>query len=215
LSRRHNPDNGEQCPICGLYVKSLGGHGFRAHGIRSAEFKQRFGIKPKKYAYPGRGARNWRKTEPWVKTYYYILARTKHISTLKNKNKEKMIRIYGNVKMLITKDELKHLWFRDKAYLLQCPSIDRIERYGDYEFTNCRYIEMIDNSSRFKEEQMVPVSQYTRDGSFVSNFRSMYDAVKSLGLPKSRVSGISRAVSGNIKTYRGYKWIKQQGGCLS
>lgn len=162
----------------------------------------------KKYYYPGRGARQWKATDPWVKTYYYILARTKnlHTSGKKRKDYKKMVEIYGNIKMLITKDELKYLWFRDKGFLMKHPSIDRVNSEGDYEISNCRYIENEYNSYRPKAAQKIPVIQCSISGDPIKEFDSMFDAVNSLGLPRSRISGISRAVYGKLKTYHGYTW---------
>lgn len=52
---------------------------------------------------------------------------------------------YRHVKCLITAEELKILWFRDKAYLMEKPSIDRKNNRGNYTFKNCQYLEMLDN----------------------------------------------------------------------
>ena len=81
----------------------------------------------------------------WIKTYFSILARCNCKSNVSYK-------YYGNrkVKCLITPKELKYLWFRDKAYLMKKPSIDRINTNGNYELKNCRYIEFIENCSRKK-----------------------------------------------------------------
>lgn len=49
------------------------------------------------------------------------------------------------IKFLLSKKDLMFLWFRDKAYILKNPSIDRKDSKGNYEFSNCRFIEMIDN----------------------------------------------------------------------
>jgi hypothetical protein len=57
---------------------------------------------------------------------------------------------YGRVKFLMTLEEFRTLWFRDKAFLLNKPSIDRIDNNGDYVFDNCRFIELSENMKRPK-----------------------------------------------------------------
>lgn len=78
-----------------------------------------------------------KKPFPWAKTYSGIKARCN------NKNNKYFKR---GIKCLITSDELKALWFRDKGFLLERPSIDRIDNNGNYEFSNCRYIELSENA---------------------------------------------------------------------
>lgn len=73
------------------------------------------------------------KENPWVKTMSHIRARVGKISG------------YENIKNMITVKELKTIWLRDKAYLMEKPSIDRINSKGDYTFTNCQYIELSEN----------------------------------------------------------------------
>jgi len=82
--------------------------------------------------------------EPWKKTFSGIKTRAKH-NNLKNKK-----RSYRRkpVKYSITAEELKILWFRDKAYLMKEPSIDRKKNSGDYTFKNCQYLEHRVNSSK-------------------------------------------------------------------
>lgn len=60
----------------------------------------------------------------------------------------------SGIKCLITPSELKILWFRDKAYLMNQPSIDRIDTYGNYTFENCRYIELSENMHRRKRKDL-------------------------------------------------------------
>ncbi len=80
---------------------------------------------------------------PWDKTAYSIRSRC---STRKSKH----WKYYGGagIECRITPDDLKSLFFRDKAYLMVQPSIDRIESSGHYEKSNCRWIELELNRGR-------------------------------------------------------------------
>lgn len=84
-----------------------------------------------------------RKLYPWKRTLESIKQRCN------NPNNEKYYRYGGRgIKCLITEQELKDLWFRDKAYLMKKPSIDRKDNNGNYEYGNCRYIELSENTKR-------------------------------------------------------------------
>jgi len=80
--------------------------------------------------------------EPWKKTYYYIKTRCDNKKATQYKN-------YGGrgIKCLITVQELKMLYFRDKAFAMKKPSIDRINNDGNYCLENCRYVEQSKNSA--------------------------------------------------------------------
>jgi len=54
---------------------------------------------------------------------------------------------YGakGVTCTLTLEEVKTLWFRDKAHELKKPSIDRKDTKKGYSFENCRFIELADN----------------------------------------------------------------------
>lgn len=83
------------------------------------------------------------KMNPWVKTARNIYKRCNQRSSFKYK-------YYGakGIKNLISIPELKSLWFRDRAWLMKNPTIDRIDPDGNYELSNCRYIEMEENVAR-------------------------------------------------------------------
>lgn len=49
------------------------------------------------------------------------------------------------IKNFLTPNEIEILWKRDKGELLKRPSIDRIDNDGNYEFDNCRFIELLEN----------------------------------------------------------------------
>jgi hypothetical protein len=52
------------------------------------------------------------------------------------------------------------LWFRDKAYLMRHPSIDRIDSNGNYELNNCQFIEMKRNRVKDRRAKFVhPLSR--------------------------------------------------------
>lgn len=57
---------------------------------------------------------------------------------------------YGGrgIKCIFTYGQLLNLWIRDKAHLLKKQSIDRIDPNGHYEYKNCRFIELSENSRR-------------------------------------------------------------------
>ena len=80
---------------------------------------------------------------PWLSTFFQIECRCK-------RKYHPSYKWYGGkgIKNLLTKNQLKELWFRDKAHLMKRPSIDRIKSHLNYTFDNCRYIELSKNSSR-------------------------------------------------------------------
>ena len=44
--------------------------------------------------------------------------------------------------------EIRELWFRDKGYNLEEPSIDRIDSKKNYCFSNCQSIEIVENNNK-------------------------------------------------------------------
>ena len=51
-------------------------------------------------------------------------------------------------KVLMSVDDFKKLWFRDKAWKLSRPTVDRIDNNGNYTYDNCRFIELSENSRK-------------------------------------------------------------------
>lgn len=82
----------------------------------------------------------YKKNHQWVITYWCIQSRCKY-------DKREVNKLYKNIKNYLTLEDLKFLWFRDRAYLLKRPSIHRKNRKGDYTISNCQYIEMRENCS--------------------------------------------------------------------
>lgn len=80
---------------------------------------------------------------PWMQSFRAIQYRCTNVNAIDYK-------YYGGrgIKNLLTKEEIKFLWFRDKAYNLEQPTIDRKDNDGNYELSNCEFIEQSENSKK-------------------------------------------------------------------
>lgn len=82
---------------------------------------------------------------------------------------------YGEkgIKVLITEQEIKELWFRDKAYLMKKPSIDRFDSNLNYYFGNCQFIEQAKNTIKTHNR---PILQFDKQGNFIKEWESLKEA---------------------------------------
>ena len=87
--------------------------------------------------------KEYKKLHPWYSHYVSAQQRC-------NNPHNDSYKFYGakGIKMLMIPNDLKYLWFRDKAYLLKQVSIDRKDSNGNYILENCRFIELIENVGR-------------------------------------------------------------------
>ncbi len=81
------------------------------------------------------------KKNPWGR--HYNNARQRCVNP-KRKDRSS----YKGIKFLMTVEDFKFLWFRDKAFNLRRPSIDRVNPRGDYIISNCRFLEMRENCQK-------------------------------------------------------------------
>ena len=86
----------------------------------------------------------YRLIHPWANTLNHILYRCKR----------------GYAKNYLNTKDLKFLWFRDRAFEMKNPSIDRKNTYGDYTLENCRYIELTENMKRDRKRKETWALEY-------------------------------------------------------
>lgn len=136
---------------------------------------------------------------PWLRAWYN--ARSRCIF----KNRLDYPRYGGKgIKFLLTKEEIKELWFRDKGYLLKKPSIDRIKFDKDYYFDNCRFIEWGANTAERNQRVLsLPVIQYSLQNNYIQTWKSAREIQRILKINQSNISKCCRNL---ISTTGGFKW---------
>jgi len=141
------------------------------------------------------------KQNPWLCSYFNAKARCK------NKNHPKYHRYGGRgIKFLMIKDDFKFLWFRDKAYLLKRPSIDRKDNDGNYELNNCRFIEFYENKAE-SNINSINVRQLDRKRRLIAVWSSLHEAERKLGIA---YQNIWKCINNKRKTAGGFIWEKMK-----
>lgn len=145
-----------------------------------------------------------RKKYPWEGTYNSIKQRCNNI-------KCKQYKDYGGrgIKCLITLEELKALWYKDKACEMSIPTIDRKNNDGNYELSNCGFIEKSKNSAKDKEKQ---VNQYNLERKFIKTWKSLMEVERKMNFYHGN---ISKVISGKRKSAYGFIWGFNRGGNLT
>ena len=142
------------------------------------------------------------KERPWLRYLHYARSRC-HNKT--NRYTQR------GIKVLIIENELKELWFRDKAWLLNKPSLDRIDGRLNYTFENCRFIEWktnlairsIHNYPKVRPWERKPILQLDLNGNLIKKWESLTSASKGTSL---FMSLICRCLKNGRKTTGGYIW---------
>ena len=103
-------------------------------------------------------ANTYKKSHPWLKHYENAYTRTHYPDNKEHQSYKE--RIFN-----ITNYDVKELWFRDKAWLLNKPSLDRIDNDKGYFKSNCRFIELSENCARngFSEQNKLNCKNKKRD----------------------------------------------------
>lgn len=119
----------------------------------------------------------------WKTTHYGMKHRCQN-------QKNKYYRYYGGkgVKCLMSSEQLKGLFYRDKAWLLKQPSIDRIDSNGNYEIKNCRWIELRENILRAMPKKKL----YDQSRDFLLNLDANRESLQA-SIKEYLSSGLQRA----------------------
>jgi hypothetical protein len=143
--------------------------------------------------------KKYKQSTPWAYVFYGIKQRC-------NNQKNSRYKYYGGrgIKCLLSKEEVKSLWYRDKAWLLKRPSIDRKDNDGDYTYNNCQFIEQSLNFSK-RNSQIASkiVLQFDLQGNFIREWKSVRRASIEMQISESTISKCAR---GQLKTSYGFIW---------
>ena len=90
---------------------------------------------------------HYKENHPWIKHLKAIKSRCN------NPNKDNY-KYYGarGIECLLTKENIKNLWFRDNADLMDKPNVHRINNNGNYTLENCEFIEFYEHIKKHKKE---------------------------------------------------------------
>lgn len=126
------------------------------------------------------------------------------LSGARSRTRKPPKKCYRGLICTLTKDEIKKLWFRDKAHLLKYPSLDRKDSRSGYYYENCRFIELYENcTASCKPKKVKQIDKY---GNVVKIWSSISRIITTLGIKKGRLHDVLYHKNYR-KTVRGYRWV--------
>lgn len=142
---------------------------------------------------------DYKKKYPWKKVFQSIKTRCNSPKYINYKN-------YGGrgIECRITEGEVKELWYRDNANTMKKPSIDREDNDGNYELSNCQFIELKENVSKRNTKVLsLQIFQYSKTKEFIKKWYSIREASRKLSIDNA---DITKCAKGMLKTAGGFIW---------
>ncbi len=142
-------------------------------------------------------AKEYNKKYPWKRVLKAIKQRCNNPNNPDYKN-------YGlrGIKNFLTQEDIKFLMERDNYWHMKNPTIDRNDNDGNYELSNCRFIE---NKLNAQKDKYIKINQYDLNGNFIKTWNSQQEIVKKLHIKQPC---ISEAINGKQKSSGGFIWEK-------
>ncbi len=136
----------------------------------------------------------------WYKSYIKAKGRC-------NNPNNTAYKYYGGkgIKFLMTVEDFRYLWYRDKGYLLDRPSIDRKNSNGNYTLKNCRFIERIENNSLAHRGEKNHFAILTEKQ--VKQIRKIYTKGKYSSRRLARKFEVSKTTILDIVNYNIWKYV--------
>jgi hypothetical protein len=146
------------------------------------------------------------KERPWYKHWKAVRQRCND----KNANNYKY---YGGrgIKCYLTTEDIKFLWFRDKAYLMKEAHLSRKNHNKNYILNNCFFSNKNQNVGESnKRNKSIPILQFDKQGEFIKEWESITLASKENLGEISNISKCAKRING-YKSVKGFIWRFKNG----
>lgn len=134
------------------------------------------------------------------------LSSLRHAKQRCNNPNNKDFKYYGErgIEFHLTDAEGEILWFRDKAYLMKKPSINRKNNNGNYTLDNCEFIELGKNvGERNTRVDSIPIIQYDLQMNKITHWPNAREIERKLNFSNANIIA---CCLGKYKQAYGYIW---------